>query len=134
MSFCISDQKPLEKYKTIQIKIKGLLNIKLNALTIYDDRYIKDKIRTYGDEVYTNFNSLNVPENGAECESYTNISIDLLLVYEKKYYLQIYLDSCVCKLVNTQKVDYLDGNLFETDKDQFSINKSYKCYITIELI
>ena len=89
----------------------------MNALTIYDDRYIKDKIRTYGDEVYTNFNSLNLPENGAECESYTNISVDLLLVYEKKYYLQIYLDNCVCKLVNTQKVDYLDGNLFETDKD-----------------
>ena len=54
-SFCIDDQKLLEKYKAIWMKIEDLKNIKLNALPVYDDRYIKNKIRTYGDKVYTNF-------------------------------------------------------------------------------
>ena len=35
----------------------------MNALLVYDDRYIKAKIRTYGDKVYTNFRGLPVPED-----------------------------------------------------------------------
>ena len=39
-----------------------------NIYKIYK-KYIKTKIRTYGDRVYTNFCGLNVPEDGVECES-----------------------------------------------------------------
>ena len=42
---------------------------------LYQSRYIKTKIRTYGDKVYTNFRGLNVPEDNIECESFTVISI-----------------------------------------------------------
>ena len=61
-------------------------NIKLNASPIYDDRYIKTKIKTYGDEVYTNFRGLNVPQD-----------------YDYK-------------IMNKQMTDYLDDNLSETDE------------------
>ena len=46
MSFCINDEKLLEKYKTFWTKIKDLKNIELNALPVYYDRYKKNKIRT----------------------------------------------------------------------------------------
>ena len=62
-----NDEKLLEKYKTIWTKIEDLKNILLNALPVYDERYIKNKIRTYGDKVYTNFRGLNVPEDDIEC-------------------------------------------------------------------
>ena len=53
------------------IKLFGLkLKIELNALPIYDDRYIKTKIRTCGDKVYTNFCGLDVPQNGVEFYSH----------------------------------------------------------------
>ena len=55
----------------------------MNALPVYDYRYIKFKIETYGDKVYTNFCGLNVPENDVECEVFTIISINLLLAFEK---------------------------------------------------
>ena len=51
MSFCINDEKLLEKYKTIWTKTEDLRNIELNTLPVYDDRYIKTKIRTHGDKV-----------------------------------------------------------------------------------
>ena len=105
----IGDDKLLEKYTTIWTKIENLKNIELNALLVYDDRYIKTKIRTYDDKVYTNFCSLNVPEDVVECESFTVISIDSLLVYENKYYLQVYLDNCAYKIVNTHMIDFLDN-------------------------
>ena len=47
MSFRIDDEKLLEKYKALWTKIEGLKNIKLNALPVYDDKYIKTKISLY---------------------------------------------------------------------------------------
>ena len=41
------------------------------------------------------------------------ISIDSLLVYQTKYYLQVYLNNCAYKIVNKQIIVYLDGNPFE---------------------
>ena len=51
MYVCVNNEKLLEKYKTIWTKIEDLKTIKLNGLPVYDDRYIKTKIRTYGDKV-----------------------------------------------------------------------------------
>ena len=113
MSFCIDDEKLLEKYRAIWTKIEDLKNVKLIAFPVYDDRYIKTKTRTFGDKVYTNFRGLNVPEDDIECESFTVISIDSLLVYNKKFFLQVYLNNCAYKIVNKQMTDYLDENLFE---------------------
>ena len=36
----------------------------MNVSPVYDDRYIKTKIRTFGDNIYTNFQGLNVSEDG----------------------------------------------------------------------
>ena len=52
-----------------------------------DDRYIKFKIRTYGDKVYTSFRDSNVSEDDIERQSFSLISIDSLFVYKNKYYL-----------------------------------------------
>ena len=55
-------------------------SIELNTLPVYDDQYIKTKIRTYDIKVYTNVCGLNVPEDDMECQCFTVISIDSLLV------------------------------------------------------
>ena len=115
----IDNDKLLEEYRTIWTKIEDLRNIQFNALPVDDDRYIKTKIGTYGDKVYTNFLDLNVSENKVVCNSFTVISIDSLLVYDNSYYLQVYLDNCAYKTVGNQMVDYLDYDLFETDEDYF---------------
>ena len=113
MYFRIDDEKLLEKYKSIWTEIEYLKNIKLKALLVYDDRYINTKITTHDNKIYTNFCGLNVPEDDIECESSTVISIDSLLVYENKYYLQVYLNNCANKIVNKQMTDYVDENLFK---------------------
>ena len=74
-------------------KIKGFKNIELNTLLVYDNRYIKTKIRTHGIKVYINFLALNMLENGVECEAF---AIFLL-----------YLDKCAYKMT-----DYLGDSLF----------------------
>ena len=54
-----------------------------------------------------------MPEDHIEYESFPIISIDSLLVYKKKYYLQVYLDNCAYKNASKQMTDHLDENLFE---------------------
>ena len=83
MSFCINDEKLLETYQATWTNIENLKRFKLNALSVYDDRYIKTKTTTYGDKFDTNFPDLNVPEDDIECKSFTAISIDSLLAYNK---------------------------------------------------
>ena len=62
-------------------------NIEFNALPVYNDRYIKTKIRAYGDKICTNFLGLKVPEDAVEGESFTAISLDSLLIYDKELIL-----------------------------------------------
>ena len=84
MFLCIDDDKLLEKHKTIWTKIGDLINIEINALPVYNDRYIKTKIRAYCDKIYTNFRGLKVSEDGAEGGSFIVISLKSLLVYDKE--------------------------------------------------
>ena len=63
MSFCESNEKLLEKYKGTWTKIEDLKDIELDALPVYDNKYIKSKIRTYDHKAYTNLRDLNVPED-----------------------------------------------------------------------
>ena len=54
-----------------------------------------------------------MPEDNINCDSFTVIFIDSLLVYENKYYIQVYLDNYADKIANKQTADYFDDNLFE---------------------
>ena len=127
MFFCIDDEKLLEKYKVIWTKIEELKNTELDALLVYDNKYIKIKIRIYGEKVYTNFRDLNVTEDDMECESFTVVSIDSSLVSNKKYYLQVFLGNCAYKTVNKNKWQTILMKIF------LKIGY-YKSCITIELI
>ena len=62
ISFHINDEKLLVKYKIIWSKIERLKNIELNALSVYNDEYMKNKRRPYTDKVYTNSRGVNVLE------------------------------------------------------------------------
>ena len=55
-----------------------------------------------------------MPKDDIEYESLTVISIDSLLVYGDKYYLQVYLDNrAYKKIANKQMADCPDDKLFK---------------------
>ena len=56
---------------------------------------------TYVNKVCT----LNVLLDDLECESFTLISTDSLILYENKYYLQWYLDNCAYNISTKQMRD-----------------------------
>ena len=64
MSFKVSDNKLLKRYNKICEKISNLLNIEFDSEPVYGDgdKYIKKKIKMYGDRVNTNFQGKKLPK------------------------------------------------------------------------
>ena len=57
ISFKVSDSKLLQKYNKIWEIVSNFLNTKFDSVHIYGDnnKYIKTKIKLYGDKINTNF-------------------------------------------------------------------------------
>ena len=55
MSFKLEDERVYLKYTEIWNKIKNSLNLKFNSLPIYDDKYIKTKVKTFNNMINTLF-------------------------------------------------------------------------------
>ena len=70
MSFNICHKELLKKYDQIWKRIEKLLRIKFDSKPVYgdDEKYIKTKIKTYGDSVITNFHSKKIPKEKAPCK------------------------------------------------------------------
>ena len=63
-------------------------------------------------KVYTNFLVVNNREDGIECKSFRIICTDSFLVFENKYYPQIFLDNRAYKIVDKQITNYIADDLF----------------------
>ena len=64
MSFKVNDNRLLKKYTKIWGKVSTLMNIEIDSEPIYadNDKYIKAKVKSYGDKVNTNFRGKKIPE------------------------------------------------------------------------
>ena len=54
-SFVVKNDDVLDKYNDIWDKIKEKLNIKFHSMPVYDEKYIKDKVRELDGVIKTNF-------------------------------------------------------------------------------
>ena len=54
MSFIIKNDDVLDKYDEIWDKIKETLNLKFHSMPVYDEIYIKAKVREFNGAIKTN--------------------------------------------------------------------------------
>ena len=55
INLLVNDKEILTKYSEIWNKIKSLIKKEFNSEPVYNDKYIKTKIKIYNSRVYTNF-------------------------------------------------------------------------------
>ena len=82
MSFKVIDNKLLKKYNKIwRNKIRNLVGEEFDSKLIYDDndKYIKTKIKVFGDKVNTNFQVKKVPRQNAPCEYLSLTMLDSVI-------------------------------------------------------
>ena len=62
MSFKIEDEDVYLKYNEIWNKVKSILNVKFRSQPIYDDKYIKTKVKTFSNSINTLFSGDKIPK------------------------------------------------------------------------
>ena len=95
MNLLANDEKILKKYSDIWNEIKSLIKKEFNSEPVYNDKYIKTKIKIYNDKVYTNFQHNKIPKDNEYCACLSVILLDSIFVNSnKEYYPQIFLEEC----------------------------------------
>ena len=94
MSFKVSDNKLLKQYNKIWEKISNLLDIISDSQPVYGDgdKYIKTKMKMYGDRVNTNFLGKKVPKENALYKCLSLIILESVIRANKKFYPQTLLE------------------------------------------
>ena len=83
MSFKIEVDKVYVKYNQIWNKNKDLLGVKFYSEPIYDDKYIKTKVKTFSNVINTLFSGDEIPKEIIEYACIACISIDSVLKVDK---------------------------------------------------
>ena len=74
------------KYNEIWNRIKKTLNIKFHSQPIYDEKYIKTKVKTFNDIINTVFSDNKVPKESIHyiCIAAIKINIDSVIKIDTK--------------------------------------------------
>ena len=105
MSLSIKNNEVWEKHEYIWNVIKNKLNIKFHSQPIYENKYLKTKVREFDGNIKTNFLGNNLPKENAYYTCITCITIDSIVKINKKSYPQVYLEECKYKVkkINTPR-------------------------------
>ena len=87
MYFLIKDEKLLEKYNEIWKKVTNIIKKDFDCKAVYNEKYIKTKIKSYNGKINTNFHNNEIPKEGSQL---------IYSVYkkDKNYYPQVFLEEC----------------------------------------
>ena len=94
MSFKIEDESVYLKYIEIWNKIKKSLNSKFYSQPIYDDKYIKSKVKTFTSMINTLSSGNEIPRERNHYICTGAIYTDSVLRVDKKDCPQVYLEQC----------------------------------------
>ena len=81
MSFKANDNRRLNKYTKIWEKVSSLMNTKFDSELVYTDKdkYIKTKIKSYGDKINTNIHGNEIPKESASYKGLSQIMLDCIV-------------------------------------------------------
>ena len=107
------------KYNEIWNKIKSILNEKSHSQPIYDNKYIKTKVKTFNNTINTLFSGDEIPKERIHYVCISAICILSVLRTNKKNDPQVYLEQCKYKVKKRELVGFIDDevNLSSDDSD-----------------
>ena len=109
-------------YDQIWKRIEKLGTVKFDSKHVYGDdgKYIKTKIKTYGDSVNANFHSKKIPKEKAPCKCLSIIMLDSVITAKKNYYPQINLEECKYEQKRIKTENLINDDLKKSGSDSGS--------------
>ena len=122
MSFKISDKQLLKKYNQIWKKAEKLLRIEFNSEPVYGDdgKYIKTKLKTFGDSVITNFHNKKMAKENTPYTCLSIIMLDSIIKAKEKYYPQTFSEDCEYEQKRIKIKNLIDDDLEKRKSDSDS--------------
>ena len=111
MSFMVKDDNVLDKYNKIWDKIKEKLNIKFHSKPVYDQTYIKVKVREFDAVIKTNFLGNKVPKESIHYTCIACITLDSVMRMDKQKPIQVDLEECKYKIKKIQMSRFITAKL-----------------------
>ena len=96
------------------------MNIVFDSEPVYgdNDKYIKTKIKLYGDKLNTNFQGKKLPKEDASYKCLSLIILNSVIRVNKKYYPQTLLEECKYEIKKKKIVNLIDEDLDPSSSDQ----------------
>ena len=128
MSFMIKDDEVLNKYNEIWNVIKNKLGIKSHSEPVYEQKYLKAKVRDYDGVIKTNFLGNEIPKENMHYTCIACITIDSVMKIEKKNYPQVYWEECKFRVKKIQMFKFINA---EPELDSDSESEAESEYDTV---
>ena len=91
-----------KKYEEIWDVIRNKVDIKFHSDPIYENKYLKAKVREFDGEIRTNFLGNDMPKENMYYNCIACMTIDSVMKMNKKNYRQVYLEECKYKIKKIQ--------------------------------
>ena len=96
--------------------IKNKLNIKFHSQPVFENKYLKVKVREFNGNIKTNFLGNGVPKENRYYTCIACITLDSVLKMNKKNYPQVYLEECKYKVKQIRTPRFINIEL-ESDSE-----------------
>ena len=95
-------------------------------MPVYDEKYIKAKIREFNVVIKTKFLGNEIPKENVHYTCVACITINSNMRMEKKNYLQVYLEECKCKMKKTKMTKFINTELESESESESDIELELK--------
>ena len=120
ISLKVNGDRLLKTYTKICEKISSSMDIEFGSKPVHgdNDKYVKRKIKSYGDKVNTNFQGKKIPKENASYKCLSMIMLDSVIRVNKKYYPQTLLEQCKYEMKKTKMENLINDDLDPSSSDE----------------
>ena len=94
MSFFIKGDELLKKLNEMWEKVKNSIKKGFDSKPVYNENYLKAKIKSYNGKINTNFHNNEIPREDSQFICLSVILIDSVLRTGKSYYPEVFSEEC----------------------------------------
>ena len=121
----MKDDELLEQYNRIWDKVSNSMKKECDSEPIYNEKYLKTKIKSYERKISPNFRSNKAPKEGSQCICLSVILIDSDFRTCKNYYLRVFLDESQYNVKEKKIPKYVTDGLEISFDTENSDEKNY---------
>ena len=130
--FLIKSDEVWGKYEQIWDVIKNKLGIKFHSKPIYEQKYLKAKVREFDGVIKTNFLGNDMPKENMHYTCIACITIDSVMRIDKKNHSQNFFrrmqikgkNTQISRFINTELKPYSDSEL-DSDLDSEKVGSKF---------